>query len=182
MCGEWRSVVECTGVRGDWGSVLACGERNGGGVGKCVWVWGPNALPHISSLTSPIPLSPITSPHPKTLSYTSSHTSSHISPSSPHTFSYYSHISPHLLKVPRSYRQPIIPSCLVRLLEFNLLVYEQLFWHWRFFALLLYTPMWVFLQEKFCFCFFTQHLRALQRRPFIFWEVHGVLAIGIEVY
>ena len=38
---------------GEWGSVLACGERNGGGVGKCVWVWGSNTLPHFSSLTFP---------------------------------------------------------------------------------------------------------------------------------
>ena len=38
MCGEWKSVGECMGR----GSVLACGERNGGGggVGKCVRVWG----------------------------------------------------------------------------------------------------------------------------------------------
>ena len=25
-------------VWGEWGSVLACGERNGGGVGKCIRV------------------------------------------------------------------------------------------------------------------------------------------------
>ena len=55
--GVWESVW------GEWGSVLVCGERNGGGVGKCVWVWGPNTLPHISSLTSlpapsPFPISP----------------------------------------------------------------------------------------------------------------------------
>ena len=31
--GVWESVL------GEWGSVLACGERNGGGVGKCVSVW-----------------------------------------------------------------------------------------------------------------------------------------------
>ena len=51
-------------------------------------MWGPNTLPHISSLTS-LPSSFLTSslppPHSNTLSYTSSHTSSHISPSSPHS-------------------------------------------------------------------------------------------------
>ena len=67
-----------------------CGEKNRRGVGKCVRVWGPNTLfptlPHISftSLPSPFPTSLLTPPHPNTLSYTSSHTSSHISPSSPH--------------------------------------------------------------------------------------------------
>ena len=51
-----------------------CGEGNGEDVGKCVEVWGPNTLliPHIS-LPSPFPTSPLTSPHPITLSYTSSH-------------------------------------------------------------------------------------------------------------
>ena len=41
----WESVW------GEWGSVLACGETNGGGVGKCIRVWGTNTLPHISCLT-----------------------------------------------------------------------------------------------------------------------------------
>ena len=45
--------------------MLACGERNGGGVGKCVWVWGPNTLPHISSLTFPyLPYTPTHFPTP----------------------------------------------------------------------------------------------------------------------
>ena len=82
---------------GEWGSVLACGERNGGGVGKCVRVWDPYTFPHISSLTSflsPFPTSPLPPPHPNTLFYTS-HTSSHISP---HTFFLLSHISPHFLQ------------------------------------------------------------------------------------
>ena len=47
------------------GSVLACEERMWGGVGKCVWVWGPNTLPHISFLTSPFPTSPLTFPTPQ---------------------------------------------------------------------------------------------------------------------
>ena len=77
-------------------------------MGKCVGVWGeewgrcrevcwgvepqhtsPHFLPHL------IPSSPLTSPHPNTLSYISSHTSSHIFPSSPtpqHIFL----LSPHL--------------------------------------------------------------------------------------
>ena len=52
----------------------------------------PPTLPHIS-LTSPFPTSP---PHPNTLSYTFSYTSSHISPSSPtpqHIFLPSPHIS-----------------------------------------------------------------------------------------
>ena len=71
-----------------WREEEGCGERNEGSVVKCVRVWGPNTLPHISSLTSPPHLSlhlPLPIPHPNTLSYTASHTSSHISPSSPHT-------------------------------------------------------------------------------------------------
>ena len=74
-CGRVYGVsVKCVGE--------GCGERNGGGEGKCVGVWGPNTLP-FTSLTSP-------SPHPNTLSYISSHTSS---PTPQHTFL---HLSPHL--------------------------------------------------------------------------------------
>ena len=86
--------------------MLACGERSGGGVRKCVWVWGPNTLPHISSLTSPFPTSPLTSPTPQhTFLHLLSHLFPHLPflPPHPNTFSYYSHISPHLLKVWRSY-------------------------------------------------------------------------------
>ena len=63
------------------------------GIGKCVRVWGPNTLPtfpHIS-LTFPYHL-PLPFPHPNTLSYTSSYTSSHISPSSPYTPTHFSTI------------------------------------------------------------------------------------------
>ena len=60
-----RGVGECMGR----GSVLACGERmwerNGGGVEKCVRVWGPNTFSHISSFTSPFPTSPLTYPTPQ---------------------------------------------------------------------------------------------------------------------
>ena len=54
-------VRECVGR----GSVLACGERMWGGAGKCVRVWGPNTLPHISFLTSPFPTFPLTFPTPQ---------------------------------------------------------------------------------------------------------------------
>ena len=69
MCGEWRSVGR---VMGEWGSVLAHGEKNCGGIGKCVRVWGSNTLsptfPHsdISSLTS-LPLTPTHFPTPPLL-------------------------------------------------------------------------------------------------------------------
>ena len=87
--------------------MLACGEGNGEDVGKCVEVWGLNTLliPHISSLPSPFPTSPLTSPTPH-------HTFLHLSylfphpfflPPHPNTFSYYPHISLHLLKVWQSY-------------------------------------------------------------------------------
>ena len=88
--GVWESVW------GEWRSVLACGERIGRDVGKCVRVWGSNTLPdtlsHISSLPSSFHTSP---PHPNTRSCTSSHTSSHIffPPSTPlHIFLLSSHL------------------------------------------------------------------------------------------
>ena len=45
---------------------------------------------------SPFPTSSLLPPHPNTLSYTSSHTSSHISTSSPHTPTHFSTPIPHL--------------------------------------------------------------------------------------
>ena len=61
-----------------WHEGEGCKERNGGGVGKCVKVWGSNTSPQLlSHLSSHLP-------HPNPLSYTSSHTSSHISLSYPH--------------------------------------------------------------------------------------------------
>ena len=53
MCGTVGSGEVWESVWGEWGSVLACGERNGGGVGKCVKVWGPNTFPHISFTSFP---------------------------------------------------------------------------------------------------------------------------------
>ena len=106
MCGE-RSVGRVwESVWGEWESVLACGEGDGGEVGKCVEVWGPNTflIPHISP-PSPFPTSPLTSPTPH-------HTFLHLSyllphlpflPPHPNTFSYYPLISLHLLKVWQSY-------------------------------------------------------------------------------
>ena len=78
-------VEKCGGVSGEvcW----RVGKGCGGGVGKCDMLWGPNTLPftlsHIFSLTSFPTLFSTFPPHPNTLSYTSSHTSSHIFPSSP---------------------------------------------------------------------------------------------------
>ena len=98
--GVWESVW------GEWGSVLACqmwGEE-WVGVGKFVWVWGPNTLPHIS----PFPTSPLTSPTPQhTFLHLLSYLFPHLPflPPHPNTFSYYSHISLHLLNVWRSYHE-----------------------------------------------------------------------------
>ena len=86
MCGEGCGRVY--GVNGEvcWRVGKGCGERNERVVGKCVRVWGPNTLLPISPpspyLFLHLPLPP---PHPNTLSYTSSHSSSHIFSSSPHT-------------------------------------------------------------------------------------------------
>ena len=69
---EWGGVWESVwGEEVCWRVGKGCGERNGGGVGKCVRMWGPNTLPHISSLTSPFPTSPLISPTPQ-------HTSLHL--------------------------------------------------------------------------------------------------------
>ena len=105
--GVWESVW------GEWGKVCwrvgkGCKERNGGGVGNCIRVWGPTHFP-----TSP------PSPHSLHLSYISRylpHIPTHLPtppliplphlpflPPHPNTFSYYPHIFPHLLKVWRSY-------------------------------------------------------------------------------
>ena len=90
-----------------WRVGKGCGEGNGGDVGKCVEVWGPNTLliPHISSLPSPFPTSPLTSPTPHhTFLQFFSYLFPHLPflPPHPNTFSYYPHISLHL-KVWRSY-------------------------------------------------------------------------------
>ena len=66
-----------------WRAGKGCGERNEGGVERCLGcgaptLFHPHLLPHLS-LHLPLP-----PPHPNTLSYTSSHTSSIIFPSSPH--------------------------------------------------------------------------------------------------
>ena len=98
--GVWESVW------GDRGSVLACGKKNGGGVRKCGRVWDPNTLPHISSLTSPFPTSPLTFPTPQhTFLHLLSYLFQYLPFLSPHpnTFFYDPHISSHLLKVWRSY-------------------------------------------------------------------------------
>ena len=88
--GEWGRGWESV-----WRVGKGCGEKNGGGVVKCVRVWGPNTLPHISPsphLSLHLPLPP---PHPNTLSYPSlSHLFPHLAP---HPF------SPHLLKVWQSF-------------------------------------------------------------------------------
>ena len=112
MCGE--GCGREYGVSGEvcWRVGKGCREKNGGGVGKCVRVWGPNTLPptlpHISltSLPSPFPTSSLTSP---TLQHTFLHLLSYLFPHfpflppHPNIFSYYLHISPHLLKVWQSY-------------------------------------------------------------------------------
>ena len=106
----WGGCGKVYGVSGEvcWRVGKGCGEGNEEDVGKCVEVWGPNTLliPHISSLPSPLPTSPLTSPTPRhtflhLLSYLFPH-SSFLSPH-PNTFSYYPHISLHLLKVWQSY-------------------------------------------------------------------------------
>ena len=72
-CGE--GCGRAYGVSGKvcWLVGKGCGERNGGGVEKCVRVWGPNTLPptltNISSLTFPyispyIPHTPTRFPTP----------------------------------------------------------------------------------------------------------------------
>ena len=102
----WESIW---GEEVCWRVEKECGEKNGGGVGKCDWVWGPNTFstsppsPHSPHLFLHLPLPPT---HPNTLSYTSlSYLFPHLPflAPQPNTFSYYPHISPHLLKVWRSY-------------------------------------------------------------------------------
>ena len=39
-------------------------ERNGGGVGKCVWVWGSNTFPHLPHLSLHLPYTPTHFPTP----------------------------------------------------------------------------------------------------------------------
>ena len=80
----------------------------GGDVGKCIEVWGPNTLliPHISSLPSPFPAFPLTSPTPHhTFLHLLSYLFPHLPflPPHPNTFSYYPYITLHFLEVWRSY-------------------------------------------------------------------------------
>ena len=104
----WGGVWES--VRGEWGNVLACEEKNGEGVRKCVRCGAPTQfLPHFPTSPtppSPFPTSPLTSSTPQhpflhLLSYLFPHLP-FLSPH-PNTFFYYPHISPHLLKVWRSF-------------------------------------------------------------------------------
>ena len=126
--GVGKDVGKCVGVWGEvrkdvWGGCgrvygvsgevcrrvgKGCGEGNGGDVGKCIEVWSPNTLliPHISSLPSPFPAFPLTSPTPHhtfllLLSYLFPHLP--FLPPHPNTFSYYPYITLHFLKVWRSY-------------------------------------------------------------------------------
>ena len=113
-------VGKCVGVWGGCGRVYGvsgevsrrvgkgCGEGNGGDVGKCIEVWGPNTLSisHISSLPSPFPAFPLTSPTPHhTFLHLLSYLFPHLPflPPHPNTFSYYPYITLHFLKVWQSY-------------------------------------------------------------------------------
>ena len=92
-----------------------CGEGNGGDVGTCIEVWGPNTLliPHISSLPSPFPAFPLTFPTPHhTFLHLLSYLFPHLPPH-PNTFSYYPYITLHFFNVWRSYWQPVIRCCLI---------------------------------------------------------------------
>ena len=82
-----------------------CGEGNGVDVGKCIEVWGPNTLliTHISSLPSPFPAFPLTSPTPHhTFLHLLSYLFPHLPPH-PNTFSYYPYTTLYFPKVWRSY-------------------------------------------------------------------------------
>ena len=102
--GVWESIW------GEWGSVLACGkgcgERNEEGVGKCVRLWGPNTLPHISFLTFPyissyLPHTPTHFPTPPLIPVPLPTSPLH-PPTPQHIFLQSPHL-PHLLKVWRSF-------------------------------------------------------------------------------
>ena len=102
--GKERCVGRVYGVSGEVCRHVGkgCGEGNGGDVGKCIEVWGPNTLviPHISSLPSSLPAFPLTSPTPH---YTFLHLLSYLLPHlpflppHPNTFSYYPYITLHFL-------------------------------------------------------------------------------------
>ena len=115
MCwGVGRGKERCVGrVYGVSGEVCrrvgkGCGEENGGDGGYCIEVWGPNTLliPHISSLPTPFPAFPLTSPTPHhTFLHLLSYLFPHLPflPPHPNTFSYYPYIPLHFLKVWRSF-------------------------------------------------------------------------------
>ena len=102
MCGKWRRVGAEESIWGEWGGVWesiwgeeVCwrvGRGMGGGVGKCVRVWGPNTLSHIS-FTSPFPTSPLTYPTPQ---YTFLHLPLITLPTSRPTPQHIFLLSPHL--------------------------------------------------------------------------------------
>ena len=97
-------VEKCERVYGVSGEVCwrvgkGCEERNGGGVGKCVRVWGSNTLPSTLLTSPPSPHSPrfflhlpLLPPHSNTLSYIFSLTSFYIFPSSRHIPTHFSTI------------------------------------------------------------------------------------------
>ena len=111
MCGERCERVYRYGVHGEvcWLVGKGCGERNGGDLGKCVRVWGPNTSshtsPHLPYLTfsyiSPyLPHTPTHFPTPPLIPLP---TSPLPPPTPQHIFLLFPHISPHVLKVWRSY-------------------------------------------------------------------------------
>ena len=129
MGGVGGDIGKCVGVWGEvrkdvWGGCgkvygvsgevcrrvgKGCGEGNGGDVGKCIEVWGLNTffILNISSLPSPFPAFPLTSPTPHhTFLHLLSYLFPHLPflPPYPNTFSNYPYITLHFLKVWRSYR------------------------------------------------------------------------------
>ena len=93
----WRGCGRVYGVSGEVCRRVGkgCGEGNGGDVGKCTEVWGPNTL-LIPCISLPSP-----TPH-HTFLHLLSYLFPHLPPHS-NTFSYYPYITLHFLKVLRSY-------------------------------------------------------------------------------